>query len=546
MFKKLQSAFAALLLLSCTQQVFAQVPNLGSAANFAVFTSVGAFDNLGTTSITGDAGTNVGAFTGFPPGVVYGAIHNVDAVSAQAALDLELAYTELSELTCGSVLTVTMGSGQTLTPNIYCTGAASTLTGEIILDGQGDPNAQFVIQIDGAFAAATLSSVSLINGANACNVYWQINGAVEIGINSAFKGNIVANGAISLLMTSSLDGRALTRAGAIALNSNLIQMTMSEEYFADADGDGYGDPLSMIASCEPVADFVTNNSDCDDTNNLIHPASVEICNGLDDNCDGLIDTLTGNAPIYPADTAFSCKTFEFVFSTDSCLGCTYQWYKNDNIIVGANAATYATKKPAYYSVKITAPGGCSSISAHTLLHIDYNPNANIYHPNGLNLCAPTPGENILLKVNYLATNTYQWYRNGVPYLGAGADSWRIFPTTTGLYYCTIATNQGCTRNTPVRNVINSCREGLETDNSLLVYPNPANDEIVISYNASGYSGESTIQIISLLGEIVYSKISTGNSGIINEHIPVSALAPGIYTILVLADQETYSTKMIKQ
>ncbi|MDQ3142183.1 MAG: ice-binding family protein, partial [Bacteroidota bacterium] len=56
--------------------IFAQLPpNLGAAGSFAVFTSAGAFANAGNTVITGDIGTNVGAFSGFPPGIVIGNIH---------------------------------------------------------------------------------------------------------------------------------------------------------------------------------------------------------------------------------------------------------------------------------------------------------------------------------------------------------------------------------------------------------------------------------------------------------------------------------------
>ena len=70
---------------------FAQAPNLGSAASYAIFTADGAFNNTGPTQIKGDIGTNVGAFSGFPPGVVTGQIHIADPSSAQAASDVQLA-----------------------------------------------------------------------------------------------------------------------------------------------------------------------------------------------------------------------------------------------------------------------------------------------------------------------------------------------------------------------------------------------------------------------------------------------------------------------
>ncbi len=61
-------------------------------------------------------------------------------------------------------------------------------------------------------------------------------------------------------------------------------------YYRDADGDGYGNPDSMINSpgISPVG-YVLNAADCDDANNLISPDAAEICNGMDENCNGIPD-----------------------------------------------------------------------------------------------------------------------------------------------------------------------------------------------------------------------------------------------------------------
>lgn len=213
---------SAMLLLPLLS--FTQAPNLGSTESFAVFTAVGAFNNDGATVITGDIGTNVGAFSGFPPGVVIGNIHVADPESAQAATDVALVYSYLDALTCGTVLTATIGNNQILTPDIYCIGSAAVLNGNLILDGEGDPNARFIFQIDGALSTSTLASITLINGASICNVYWQVNGAFDLGEGSNFIGTIVANGAITLLEGSSLEGRALTQAGAVELHNNVVSL----------------------------------------------------------------------------------------------------------------------------------------------------------------------------------------------------------------------------------------------------------------------------------------------------------------------------------
>ncbi len=61
-------------------------------------------------------------------------------------------------------------------------------------------------------------------------------------------------------------------------------------WFADDDGDGYGDPAASQAAIAAPADHVTNDEDCDDTEPGVHPGAAEICDdGLDNDCDGDAD-----------------------------------------------------------------------------------------------------------------------------------------------------------------------------------------------------------------------------------------------------------------
>lgn len=60
-------------------------------------------------------------------------------------------------------------------------------------------------------------------------------------------------------------------------------------YYADADMDGYGDAVVDSVSCSAIADFVTNNLDCNDLNAEISPDAPELCNAIDDNCNGIVD-----------------------------------------------------------------------------------------------------------------------------------------------------------------------------------------------------------------------------------------------------------------
>ena len=60
-------------------------------------------------------------------------------------------------------------------------------------------------------------------------------------------------------------------------------------FYLDSDTDGYGDPAQSQEACSPPSNYVSNNTDCDDTSDIINVDGIEICNGEDDDCNGFID-----------------------------------------------------------------------------------------------------------------------------------------------------------------------------------------------------------------------------------------------------------------
>jgi hypothetical protein len=72
-----------------------------------------------------------------------------------------------------------------------------------------------------------------------------------------------------------------------------------QTWYADADFDGYGNPSSPMTACSPPLGGVANDSDCDDGDGDVHPGSTESCDGLDNDCSGVIDDL--DDPSYGAD-----------------------------------------------------------------------------------------------------------------------------------------------------------------------------------------------------------------------------------------------------
>ena len=203
-------------------------PALVSTAAYGIFSSIGPVTNTGITYVRGDVGTNSGLTTGFNPSDVTGMIHPIpDTSTATCASDLTNVYNYLNALTpdINLLYPAQFGNDLVLTPHIYHMGAVLTFTGTVYLNAEGNANAIFVLQVNGAFSTSTYSKVILINGAQAKNVYWKIDGAVHIYDNSVFNGTIVAAGAITLNNADTLSGRVLTINGAININSSDVTIT---------------------------------------------------------------------------------------------------------------------------------------------------------------------------------------------------------------------------------------------------------------------------------------------------------------------------------
>ena len=193
---------------------------LGSAEPYLVLGGIGV-TNTGATVLSGDLGVSPGtAIVGFPPGIAAGATHAGGPQAAQAQTDLLTAYNDAAGRSPTTPDFAGDQNGKTFTPGVHHTGAAFGLTGTLTLDGQGDPNAVFIFQVGAALNTAAGSTVTLINGAQASHVFWQVLGAAGTGASSSFSGTIMALGAITIGAGTAVTGRALSRGGTVTLATN--------------------------------------------------------------------------------------------------------------------------------------------------------------------------------------------------------------------------------------------------------------------------------------------------------------------------------------
>ena len=198
--------------------------NLGTTEPFVVLSGSGV-ENTGLSVLNGDLGVSPGtSVVGFGPGIVNGVKHENDGVAAQAQSDLTTAYNVAAgqSVPGGNNLTGTNLGTRTLTAGIYGYSSSALLNGQLTLDAQGDPNAQFVFKIGSSLTTGSASSVILTNGASPCNVFWQVGETATFGTTTTFVGTLMALESITLTKGANVLGRLLARNGDVTLIEDTI------------------------------------------------------------------------------------------------------------------------------------------------------------------------------------------------------------------------------------------------------------------------------------------------------------------------------------
>jgi uncharacterized protein with beta-barrel porin domain len=248
----LTAALAALVLFVLTSPAHAQAPPLGTTTGFGVLAG-SAITNTGPTVITGTAALpgNIGVSPGSSitgsftvdggPGILTGpgaTTHQNDADAIQAQVDLTTAYNNLAGRLTAVNLTGRNLGGLTLVPGVYNFSSSAQLTGNLTLNGLGNPNAVFIFNIVSSLTTASASSVSLINGAQGGDVFWRVGSSATLGTTTSFTGDILAQASITLNAGADITcGAAWARTGAVTLDDNTISLC---NLLAGAGGTGFG------------------------------------------------------------------------------------------------------------------------------------------------------------------------------------------------------------------------------------------------------------------------------------------------------------------
>ena len=317
-------------------------------------------------------------------------------------------------------------------------------------------------------------------------------------------------------------------------------------YYADTDGDAFGNDLISVLQCNDVPapiGYVLNNTDCNDANAAINPGANELCNAIDDNCNVTIDEGVVSATITPGGPTSFCKGTNVVLSANAGVGYTYQWTKNGNNIGGATSINYTATQTGNYAVKVTVTGGCFTTSATTVVTVNPTPTATITTPDGTDLCGHV---NVRLKANNGAGLTYQWYK-GATAIG-GATALTYFATTTGNYKVKVTNATGCSKTSAAISIVKTCREEIMINNEgFNIYPNPTANNFTIELNTTTKELVATIQIFNMVGEEIYFENVSLINGSLNENISLQNVIPdGLYVINVIIGEEKWTSQLVIQ
>ena len=247
---------------------------LGTAGNFAVLGG-SAVNDTNPSVISGDVGLSPSAWPPAPAMTcteVTGTIYSVDSsgplscrvtnagVLTTAKSDLTTAYNDAAARIVTSIIGTELG-GATLTDGVYNSASTTfeiSTNQTLTLDGGGSADSVFIFKMGTTLTTFSNSKVTLTNGAQACNVFWQVGSSAVLGTGTSFIGNIMADQSISDNGGSTVNGRFLARIAAVTLNNTTItKSTCASATTSNSNSNSNSSPTAPI--CVDTAP--TNNPD---------------------------------------------------------------------------------------------------------------------------------------------------------------------------------------------------------------------------------------------------------------------------------------------
>jgi hypothetical protein len=535
--KQLLYMVTAVTLFTLPKTNNAQAPSLGTASNFVLFSTNGALTNSGISHLTGHVGTNNGFSTNF--GNVNGVMNDNNGVSATCASDLLSAYNQLNATVPTNFPSPLLGNGQILTAGVYSISAATTLNLNLVLDGLGNTNAVFIFQIQGSLSTNANAKVKLINGTKACNVFWKIEGSVNMAAGTSMKGTVIANNAaIYMNAGDTLEGRALSTTGAITLDGVFAYTPI-----------GCGSPVlngpsyPSLASTACYALFSGNGAVTNTGNTFVNGGDVGTNVGLTTGFNAL--NVTGVIHPIPDGSTAACTSdllnvYTYLNSLSHDIELLYPVQFGRSLVLTPhtylmNAATVFTD-----SLYLNAGGNANAVFVFKINGaLSTSTYAKVVLRNG------ALAKNVFWKVDgAVSINNFADFKgtiisnNGAISLNKGAIINGRALTTTG----TLTTDS-----IKVTIPISSCSSvGLNTQDfvseNMSFFPNPTVGSLTVLIKDASESNRNELHIYNTLGVLVLSKIISEKSTTLETNLPNGLYFYRLYS----KDNLIQSGKLISQ
>jgi len=239
--------------------------------------------------------------------VLFNANYSINSIpgdiTAQTALEVDALYVTLTGFPPGIVHGAIFGLGETITPGVYDVASAADIQGTLTLDGLGNATSVFIFRIAGALTSTTGAQITLVNGALPSNVFWLAEGAVALADTCILDGTFFAhNAAVSVGNGTGLNGRLLSNNGNINTDGNFVIVPVNP-------------PPSAVPIGTTLAGFIlfTNNGNLTNINQGTYLGNIGTDNGTITGYDTPTIVFGGTYPpgsLGPGTTAFSVGAYQ--------------------------------------------------------------------------------------------------------------------------------------------------------------------------------------------------------------------------------------------
>ena len=317
-------------------------------------------------------------------------------------------------------------------------------------------------------------------------------------------------------------------------------------FYRDRDNDGFGSAVDSTHAYAVLSGYVANNTDCNDNNAAINPGATEICDGLDNNCDGNIDEGVVAVSITPFAEVSICKNNSVTLVASPTSGASLQWLRNLVPLPGAIQNNYTADSAGNYQVIATVNNLCSDTSAITSVNIINPPAAKITAKGNLDICLTGSA---LLRANNGNGLTYQWKKDNKNISGATSRDYTA--TTTGAFKVQVTNTTGCKKTSTAVTVTKSCfasssksieqaRDNYES--ILTVAPNPNSGKVKVNF-ISRETGQVYLKVYNAQGKELIRITESCVTGLNGYQLNLSRLSSGTY-FLELSSKRTVARKMM--